>query len=268
MVSMNARQLMTPEPLTVPVDTPLRAAVELMEEHEVRHLAVTGADARLLGIVSDRELMKATGWLQPAVMEELEIPLRTVREVLQPMPFTVSPDDDLHVVTERMLRWGIGCTPVVEDGHLIGMITETDLLREFVEGRRQGTVTPEDDPRLSKKMTRVVHTIDPTDRVEAVASLLETEDYRHLPVTDGDHLLGILSDRDLRMVAGRGLPEETPVAEIIADEVFSLRPGDSLSDAAELMVSHKISAVPVAELGLLQGLVTSTDIVAHCARVL
>jgi len=268
MVSMNARQLMTPEPLAVSIDTPLRTAVDMMEEHQVRHLAVTGADARLLGIVSDRDLMKATGWLQPAVMDELEMPVRTVREVLQPMPFTVSPDDDLHVVSDRMVRWGIGCTPVVQDGRLIGMITETDLLREFVEGRRQGKVTPEDDPPLSKKMTRALQTVDPTDRVETVASMLETQDYRHLPVTDGDRLLGIVSDRDLRMVAGRGLPEDMPVAEILADEVFDLRPGASLSDAADLMVKHKISAVPVAELGLLQGLVTSTDIVAHCARVL
>jgi CBS domain-containing protein len=265
---MDARSLMTPEPLTVSMDTLLSAAMRTMEEHGVRHLPVVSPEQRLLGLVSDRELMKATGWLGPSVLAELEPTNRSVKDVLQSMPLTVCPDTELRDVAERLAHWGIGCTPVVGDDRLVGMITETDVMREFVEARRQGTLPSGQDPALSECMTRAPKTIDPSTPVGNLADLFDSEDYRHLPVTDGDHLVGIVSDRDVRMVAGRGLAEDTPVSELIAGELFSLRPRATLSDAAGLMIDHKISAVPVAELGLLEGIVTSTDVLVHCAHVL
>lgn len=258
---------MTPEPLTVSTEMRLSAAMRLMEEHGVRHLPVV-EEERLLGVLSDRELMKATGWLEPAVMNDLELTTHLVRDVLRPMPLTVGPATELHEVADRLAHWGIGCTPVVEEGRMVGMITETDVLREFVEGLREGEISADKDPPLSAHMTRSPRTIDPTTQVETLANLFDTEDFRHLPVTDGDRLLGIVSDRDVRMAAGRGLPEDTPAAELIAGELYSLAPGATLSEAAGLMVRHKVSAVPVEELGLLQGIVTSTDVLEHCARVL
>lgn len=264
---MHARSLMTPDPFTVSGDTLLGDAVALMEEHRIRHLAVVH-DGLLIGVLSDRELMKATGWLTSHVMEDLELEPGTVRDVLRPMPLTVAPEDDARRVAERLVHWGIGCTPVVEKGRLLGIITETDLLRVFVERRRAGELGDAADPPVSACMVRDPDTIDPTAQVAYLADYLDSADYRHLPVTDGERLLGIVSDRDVRMAVGRGMTEDTPVSEIMARDPVTIGPDEPVSRAAELMRQNRFSALPVEEEARLMGLITSTDVLEHCARVL
>ncbi len=91
---------------------------------------------------------------------------------------------------------------------------------------------------------------------------------RHLPVTEGPTVLGMISDRDLRAVLGRALPATTPVPEFMTTDVQTVAPDDDVAHAAELMAELKIGGLPVVERDALVGMITVTDLLEHCASVL
>jgi CBS domain-containing protein len=113
--------LIAREPIAVPPDTPIRTAAEKMRDAHISCLAVTKGD-RLVGIVTARDF---TNKVLAAGMD----PATPVRAVMAKDPLTLTPDSLGSDVLNRMLEHRIGHLPVVEDGRLVGMITQTDLTR-------------------------------------------------------------------------------------------------------------------------------------------
>jgi CBS domain-containing protein len=120
-------------------------------------------------------------------------------------------------------------------------------------------------------MTTTPVTVNVTASVrEAVAILMEF-DVRHLPVVDGEEIVGILSDRDLReflgMLVGENEPLrknlDAPVSGIMASHVHTVGPEDDISDVIDLMLEHKLGGVPVVtdDTRALVGMVSYVDII-------
>ncbi len=134
MASMTVRDWMTPDPVTVTPDTTMRAAQRLMLEHGFRRLPVVEQEG-LIGILSYGDIREA----KPSDASSLSLyeinflvsKLR-VREIMTPGPVTVSPDAPVATAAKLMLEHKIGGLPVVEDGRLVGIITETDICRLLV----------------------------------------------------------------------------------------------------------------------------------------
>jgi acetoin utilization protein AcuB len=104
-------------------------------------------------------------------------------------------------------------------------------------------------------------TVTPDSTVEEARELLHRYGIRHLPVVDGDAVVGFLSDRDVR--GGRG----GEVAEAMNTPVHVIDIDGSIEAAARLMLSRHISALPVLEEGRLVGIVTTTDcLLAYLSR--
>lgn len=130
---MLIRDLMMRSLITVRPDTPIFEARALMLKERVRHLLVTEQD-RLLGIVTDRDIRlnlpsPATSlsvWEVNYLLARL-----TVSQVMTRNVVTVAPDRDPRDAASLMLDHKIGALPVVEGERLIGIVTETDLLRAF-----------------------------------------------------------------------------------------------------------------------------------------
>ncbi len=127
---MDVRALMRPDPITLSVTDTLDIADDLMALGRIRHLPVVDG-RRLVGIVSQRDLLRA------AVSSLLELGraaeqdwLRkiAVATVMTSRVFTVSPSAPLQAAVEIMIDKKVGCIPVVEDGNLVGILTETDCL--------------------------------------------------------------------------------------------------------------------------------------------
>jgi CBS domain-containing protein len=93
-------------------------------------------------------------------------------------------------VAQRMVDRNVGAVLVVEDGRLAGIMTERDLMRAVARGLSDDTV-------VADCMTADPDTIAPDDTIKHAAVLMIHGGYRHLPVVDGDELVGILSIRDL-----------------------------------------------------------------------
>jgi acetoin utilization protein AcuB len=120
-------------------------------------------------------------------------------------------------------------------------------------------------------MTMSPITITPQTRLRHAAQLLHTLEIRHLPVVDErGTLVGMVSDRDLRALGIPALVEpgssssrtlEMPVAEVMSSDVLSVETEAHASEVVELMLEHKIGAVPVVDAdGALVGIISYMDV--------
>lgn len=131
---MLVRHCMSRRPIVIAPGDSCRAVLRMFRERRIRHAPVV-QDGHLVGVVSDRDLLRNT----PRLVSELEAELaddaspRTILEVMSGEPLTCSPNDAIDVVARRMQGLHIGCLPVLSDDVLIGMVTVTDLLRGFTE---------------------------------------------------------------------------------------------------------------------------------------
>jgi len=126
---------MTGALITATPETPVLDARSLMQKERIRHLLVTDKKGELLGIVTDRDIRlnlpsQATSlsvWEINHLLTRL-----TMDKVMTRSVITVGPDREARDAAQLMLEHRIGALPVVDAGRLVGIVTETDLLRAFV----------------------------------------------------------------------------------------------------------------------------------------
>ena len=122
---MLVRDRMSRPAVTVRQDADFQKALALMQEKKLRRLPVVDDDGQLVGIIVERDLLVAAmRYLQSRV---------EVGDVMSRNVVTVGPDTDLNEVARTMLERKIGGLPVVEHGRLVGIITESDIFKRFVE---------------------------------------------------------------------------------------------------------------------------------------
>ena len=106
---------------------------------------------------------------------------------------TVDPGLSIVEVAQRMVERDVGAVLVLDGERLAGIMTERDLMRAVARGVR-------DEALVGECMTRDPETIAPDETTEHAAVLMIHGGFRHLPVTDGDAVVGMLSIRDLMQV--------------------------------------------------------------------
>lgn len=133
---------------------------------------------------------------------------------------------------------------------------------------------------VNEIMTENPMTIRDTASVGDAVRLLRTLDVRHLPVVDdADELVGMVSDRDLgaglaeaaveQVLGPTGLSSQTPIRAVMSSDVLSVEEDDDVGDAVELMLEHKVGAVPVVDgEGKLSGIVSYMDVLRELAEKL
>ncbi len=139
------KEWMTQPVTTIGAHAPVRQAV--MKTRKIRHLPVVENDGRLIGIVTDRDLRQMV--FDPAIQERLgagvdALGALTVREIMPWAVITVRPESGIRQASRLMREQKVGALPVVEDGRVVGMLTERDLLRalETLIRDRVKTVRP------------------------------------------------------------------------------------------------------------------------------
>ena len=107
---------------------------------------------------------------------------------------TVGAELPLAEVAERMVERSVGAVLVLDGDRLAGILTERDVLRAVARGIR-------DDAVVRDWMTTDPDTIEPDETIQHAATLMMHGGFRHLPVTEGGAVVGILSIRDLVRIA-------------------------------------------------------------------
>ena len=106
---------------------------------------------------------------------------------------TVSPQVPLTEVAKRMVSRDVGAVIVIADERLVGILTERDVLRAVAAGL-------DDTTQVSDCMTRDPDTLESDESTRQAATLMIHGGFRHLPVMEGDEVVGMLSIRDLMRV--------------------------------------------------------------------
>ena len=129
------REIMAKNPVALSQNEYLDLAKDIMTLSRIRHFPVVDG-GELVGVVSQRDLYRASlgSVMQYEERTQNEF-LRTilVKEIMSHPPVTIAPDAPIKDAAHLMIDRKIGCFPVMEGGKLVGLITETDLLKELLE---------------------------------------------------------------------------------------------------------------------------------------
>jgi CBS domain-containing protein len=272
---------MTRRPVTVAPDASIDDAIALMERHGFRHLPVARGP-EVLGMVSDRDVRLGTGGQALAslgVPEEAGLP-RRVDQIMRAPVVCVEEHERGPTAARRMIEQRIGALPVLESGRLVGIVTETNLVSAFRDLCRDPAHADELDRPVEEVMHSLVVTMEPEETLEDAIERCHDWRIRHVPVMKDEELVGMVSDRDIRLAIGRqlvaealsvkkgGRPSSPPrVHQIMTRDVVIIDPRETLSRAVGVMLEHRVSALPVQLDGMLMGIVTRTDILEHYGSV-
>jgi CBS domain-containing protein len=141
------REIMTTAPVTVPPDASVARIAELMDGRAISGLPVTNASRKLLGIVTDADLVSRntrieappiTALAEDGSVAELPADFRArlrhkvgtrAKDVMTAKVFTVGPDEDVETLAQVMVKHGINMIPVVEKDRLVGVASRADVIR-------------------------------------------------------------------------------------------------------------------------------------------
>ncbi len=156
---------MSKHPVTITKDTSISDALKKMRDENVRRLPVLDKQGKMVGIVSEKDLLYASP--SPATslsVHELHYLLArlTVQEVMNKEVITICEDCPIEEAARIMADNKIGGLPVVRNGMLVGIITETDLFKIFLEllgAREQGvrlTMLVKEEKNVLAELTHTI----------------------------------------------------------------------------------------------------------------
>ena len=122
---MKVSSYMTEAPTTIQNDADYRQAFDIMHDKNLHHLPVVDQQGKVVGILTHRDLQLAARHFLEAEVE--------VSEVMHTPVVTIAPEEPLATAAQAMVSNRIGGLPVVQDGRVVGVLTETDLFRALID---------------------------------------------------------------------------------------------------------------------------------------
>jgi CBS-domain-containing membrane protein len=282
----SVRDVMSREVHTVRGDTRLAEAVELLVDKAYRTLPVTDAENRIVGILTDGDLLNRADLLAPSVQRKLtDAELRqhlselrhkdvNVEQVMTTPVVTVSETASVADAVRRMAELDLKRLPVVdEEGHLVGIVSRVDVLRALAqppvaEVPRRSPVAGSDAVVGDVMMTSVPSVKADASLAEVVDLLVSTAQRRVVVVDDEHQVVGIITDGDLlerasdservgilesltqRVPAGRHAGfqlRQRTAREVMTPRPVCVHPDTPLLAALNLLLEHHIKRLPVVD---------------------
>ena len=194
-------QVMTSPLLTITPDRPMLDASHLMETDHVRYLCVSDK-GEIVGIISVRDLVRYFVDSEGGPLRDLDNVYRPLSVLMRTTMETIASERTVQEAAQLMAEKRIGSLLVLEAGELVGIVTETDLVRKVIAAR-----LPASSTRVGAVMNYPLIQIDINHTVRDASRLMAEKRIRHLAVTEESKVVGLLSVRDLvRMVSVRDKP--------------------------------------------------------------
>jgi CBS domain-containing protein len=241
--------------LEIPVLKPsdqITKARQILRDDRFREVYIVDAKKNLLGYIDITDGLRVTATKSNVTIEGF------VKEA--PM---VHPADSIEVAARAMRSYRTDSAAVVDpEPRVSGGVLLSDLFPVIISRNElHGTV--------ASRMSRSVVAISPADEIQKVYSLIVDSGFSAFPVLKKKRLVGIISRRDL--IASRRVRSviaehsRTPVESIMLTDVVTIAPGEPVSAAAELLVKHDVSRLPVLDGGRLVGIIDRHDVLAALA---
>ena len=194
-------QIMTSPLLTITPDRPMLDASHLMEANHVRYLCVSDKD-EIVGIISMRDLARHFVDSEGGPVRDLENVYRPLSVLMRTKMETIASERTVLEGAQTMAEKRIGSLLVIEAGEMVGIVTETDVVRKVIAARLLASSTS-----VGAVMNYPLIQIDINRTVRDASRLMAEQRIRHLAVTEENKVVGLLSVRDLvKMVSVRDKP--------------------------------------------------------------
>ena len=194
-------QIMTSPLLTITPDRPMLDASHLMESKHVRYLCVSNKE-EIVGVISVRDLVRYFVDSEGGPVHDLDNVYRPLSVLMRTAIETIASEGTVSEAAQTMAEKRIGSLLVLEAGHMVGIVTETDLVRKVLAVRLPATSTS-----VGAVMNAPLIQIDINHTVRDASRLMAEKRIRHLVVTEDHKVVGLLSVRDLvKMVSVRDMP--------------------------------------------------------------
>jgi len=271
---LTVADLMTHNPVRLRPDERLDIALALMVSCRFRHLPVE-ANGKLAGIVSLRDLQAAdlSGVTASRGARALHLRGLEARQVMSTNLVTVAPDDSWLCAAQLLLDRPISCLPVLEEGRLVGIVSATDFLRPTIALLERETAERNRPIAVAALMTGgPVVTLRAGDHLDLSRTLMTVHRVRHLPVVDGERVVGLVSDHDLLRAEASALapPAERLrenaqllVREVMTPRVVTIASDEPAVDGARVLLRRRFGALPVLSSHKLVGMLTVRDYFHH-----
>lgn len=284
---MKIAHFATSSVVTVGPGDSIDKSICLMEEHGFHHLIVSDG-TRVVGILSDRDILISTGWML-AVERTVSGPGHGARVVgptrieqimtrdVAALSGDATPRDAAFLLLDRK----VSAMPLMHEGRLLGIVTETDFLKWLASASEHGPAAAFLRREVRELMRSSVTVASPVTPIGDIVDIFRRRRFRHLPVVSDGQLLGIVSDRDVRRALGwatvrdmqceelgrveEAVPPRT-ASDIMHRHVVTVTPGTVLRQAVGHMLERRIHALPVVTDDGVVGIVTQTDFVKAIAR--
>jgi acetoin utilization protein AcuB len=148
---------MSTYPLTIGPDESLSDAHNYMREQKVRHLPVVQSDEKMLGLIAEDSATTLSVWEIHYLLMEVKVKSVMVKDVI-----TTTEDTPIEEAAHLMLDHKIGCLPVIRDDRLVGIITESDIFRTFMElfaAREKGLRITLDGPNKAGELAKITKAV-------------------------------------------------------------------------------------------------------------
>jgi len=195
-------------------------------------------------IASDELVISSWTWLN-------------VGDVMSNEVATISPDEIVISAAKIMSDKKISCLVVMDQGNVVGIITETDVLRRVGDKGKDIYRT-----KLGQIMSSPVESVPPDLSVLEASKIMGTRHIKRLPILRGKELIGIVTQTDLvRALTSYGLWRD--ISEIMSRDIAGIQRNASVAEAAEVMTSRKISCIVVMDGDDVVGVLTEKDLLGR-----
>ncbi|MHC4913545.1 MAG: sigma 54-interacting transcriptional regulator, partial [Planctomycetota bacterium] len=233
--------------ISISADDTVVSAAKTMSENKVSCIVVLD-DGDLVGIVTEKD------FLDKVASGQKDFTRRNVAEIMSSPVESVCSSLPVFEASKLMGEKGIKRLPVVEEGRLFGMVTQTDLLRASASYGMWRNV--------SEVMSRDVAVIEKGASVAEAAEVMTGRRISCIVVAEGDEVVGVMTEKDpLKGVIGLGRDAGTvKVEEVMSTPAMSVSGDCSIYSASWIMERMDIRRLVVIEDNKLRGIVTQTDI--------
>jgi len=253
---MKVKEIMTTKIIAVDKDDSLNHVLNLMKKYDITKIPVL-EEKKFFGLVTDNVIAYKLGSIRKRGVTASRLHASSVTEKKIQV---ISPEEEVKNILKTVGEPGPTMLPIVEKNKLVGIVTKADLL-PLVKSKNQ----------LHTIMQRKVLTVSPDDRVIHARRIMITQNIARLPVLQDNQLVGIISDIEIALALAslkksysigkqKHHLDELLVGDAMRSPVVWSSPSIRIYDAAQLMLSQNIGALPLLENDKLVGMVTRTDL--------
>jgi len=247
-VWLNVGEVMSPDVATIFSDETVVSAARMMSEKNISCIVVLDDEGEMAGIVTE------TDFLERIVGRDRDLDRRRVREIMSSPVTSGSASLSVLEAADIMEERHIKRLPIVDGGRLIGLATQTDLVRALTSfGVRK---------RVADVMTEHVTGIQRTATVTEAAELMTSCNISCVVAVEQDEAVGVLTEKDLlrKVVAQRKDPARTPMQAVMSSPVLSVRHDESVFSASRTMDAMNVHRLVVTDNGRPRGMISQTDV--------